>query len=276
MKSLVLILVGIISIQSFAQKEKLGDEFLPIHIEGKEAFLSTKTGEYVYRKHEETDVSMLETTDTGVIYTDIKLHAVVKGDNISKIAKKHGLSQAQLMKDNKLASNKLSIGQKLKIIKKLVVDSSSPVISQDESKIIARLNPGQTPTGLDAVPPPPVRSSIPSTEKTQPEENQVQETVEDVEVEEEQATEEDEEVEESLEVEEVEETLEVEKIQETKEIEDVEEVEEENNDTNYYTVVKGDNLYEIAKKHNTTVENLMKVNNLKSNNLSIGQKLKLK
>ena len=42
-----------------------------------------------------------------------------------------------------------------------------------------------------------------------------------------------------------------------------------------YTVKKGDNLYDIAKKYNTTVSELKTLNNLTSNNLSIGQILKL-
>ena len=42
-----------------------------------------------------------------------------------------------------------------------------------------------------------------------------------------------------------------------------------------YTVQKGDSLYSIANKYNTTVDNLKKLNNLTNNNLSIGQILKL-
>ena len=45
------------------------------------------------------------------------------------------------------------------------------------------------------------------------------------------------------------------------------------NDT--YTVKKGDSLYSIAKKFNTTVNDLISKNNLKSTNLSIGQILKI-
>jgi len=42
-----------------------------------------------------------------------------------------------------------------------------------------------------------------------------------------------------------------------------------------YTVQKGDSLYQIANKYNTTVENLKKINNLINSNLSIGQILKV-
>ena len=40
-----------------------------------------------------------------------------------------------------------------------------------------------------------------------------------------------------------------------------------------YTVKKGDSLWKIANKYNTTVEKLKSANNLKTNTLSIGQKL---
>lgn len=43
-----------------------------------------------------------------------------------------------------------------------------------------------------------------------------------------------------------------------------------------YTVKSGDSLYIIAKKYNTSVDNIIKLNNLTTNNLTIGQKLKIK
>lgn len=44
---------------------------------------------------------------------------------------------------------------------------------------------------------------------------------------------------------------------------------------NSYTVQKGDSLYSIAKRFNTTVPNLIELNNLSSNILQIGQILKI-
>jgi len=42
-----------------------------------------------------------------------------------------------------------------------------------------------------------------------------------------------------------------------------------------YTVKSGDNLYGIAKKYNTNVQEIINLNNLKNNNLSINQQLKI-
>ena len=49
-----------------------------------------------------------------------------------------------------------------------------------------------------------------------------------------------------------------------------------NEETDYYVVKKGDSLWSIAKKYNMTVDELKSINNLKSNLLSIGQRLKIK
>ncbi len=42
-----------------------------------------------------------------------------------------------------------------------------------------------------------------------------------------------------------------------------------------YTVVKGDTLYQIAKKNNTTIDEIKKLNNLTTNTLKIDQKIKI-
>lgn len=51
------------------------------------------------------------------------------------------------------------------------------------------------------------------------------------------------------------------------------EIEMPSSNYNTYTVVKGDSLWSISRKFNTSVDNLKDINNLKTNSLSIGQKL---
>ena len=46
-------------------------------------------------------------------------------------------------------------------------------------------------------------------------------------------------------------------------------------DSNVYIVKAGDSLYSIANKYNTTVSELKKLNNISSNELSIGQRIKI-
>ena len=43
----------------------------------------------------------------------------------------------------------------------------------------------------------------------------------------------------------------------------------------YHVVKKGENLYRISKKYNTTVNKIKKDNNLKTDLILVGQKLKL-
>ena len=50
-------------------------------------------------------------------------------------------------------------------------------------------------------------------------------------------------------------------------------VKKEETSQNYYTVQSGDSLYSIARKYNTTVDELKRLNNLTSNLLTIGQRL---
>ena len=52
-------------------------------------------------------------------------------------------------------------------------------------------------------------------------------------------------------------------------------VSSENQKYQNYMVVKGDNLYDLARKFNTSVDQIKLINNLKDNNLSVGQILKV-
>ena len=172
MKYLVFSLVFLLSFNSFSQDSL--EEFIPIDIKGENAFISTKTGEYIFMSHETTDANELVTTDNGVIYTDKSIHSVKAGESLFSIAKKYKLSVSEVKKQNDLKNSKLSIGQKLNILKKFVIKSSSPVISQEPSTIIARLPPNETPSGLN----PPV--GAPSTTSAVIETTQEADIIEDV------------------------------------------------------------------------------------------------
>lgn len=113
-------------------------------------------------------------------------YTVKKGDNLYAIARNYGVTVDTIIKDNGLMNNNLSIGQILKIRQK----SSSTALVEECF-------------GEDYTPPVNINSII------------------------------------------------------------------------NYTVKKGDSLYTIAKKYNTSVSNIVSLNNLKSNNLSIGQQLKI-
>ena len=65
------------------------------------------------------------------------------------------------------------------------------------------------------------------------------------------------------------------KVEET--VAEIEVLESKNsNKAEVYVVQKGDTLYSLSKRFNTTVENIKEINNLKDNSLSIGQEIKIK
>lgn len=379
MKPVIFILCCLFSIGVLAQEnEEIAEEFIPINIEGKDAFMSTKTGEYTYREHAKTDPTQLKTTASGVVYTDISSHTVKKGETFSIIAKKNGVTVSEIKKHNKVSSSNLKIGSKVKIVKKQLVKSSSPVKgTSGEERIIARLRPGESPGAL--APPPPmeeIQKKLVKTEKTREkplkpkykakkdiknpilglgDDTEAVEEVAEVEVPKKESKKErlkrlqaemkalEAELEETEEVKEteVEEAVTLSAVEEPKkeaeklsvvkeEIEEVEEIAKEEDkevveekeslakkasrvvsqvkktnkqveakkaidseteveekeeeesekplDKNqaFYTVEKGNSLWGIARMHGMTVDELKKLNNLKNNNLDIGQKLKVK
>jgi peptidoglycan endopeptidase LytF len=151
MRLVLLLLTCLCTINAYSQHEQEDfEEFVPINIEGKEAFMSSKTGEFIFREHANTDPTALKTTNEGVVYSDITIHTVKKSESLFSIGKKYSISVLELKKFNGLKTNNLKIGQKLKIKKKLLIKSSSPIVSYaGEERIIARLNPGQSPYSLN-------------------------------------------------------------------------------------------------------------------------------
>jgi len=151
MKAILFGLFGLFAFGAFAQEVE--EEFIPIEVEGKEAFMSTKTGEFTFLEHAKTDATQLQTTADGVLYTYIISHVIKKGETLSAVAKKNDVTIAELKKHNKVSSSNLKIGSSIKIVKKELIKSSSPVISyKGEERIIAKLKPGESP-GQFAAPP---------------------------------------------------------------------------------------------------------------------------
>ncbi|AEH02511.1 LysM peptidoglycan-binding domain-containing protein [Lacinutrix sp. 5H-3-7-4] len=366
MKKIVLGLFGLLSLSIYAQDTtEIAEEFIPIEVEGKEAFISTKTGEYTYRAHKETNAEHLKTTPSGVVYTETIYHEVKKGETLFAIAKKNNTTVAQLKQSNKASALNLKPGAKLKIESKILLKSSSPVIgTSGEERIIAKLPPGESPGAL--APPPPmeeIEKKLVKTKTSQEKPNQkvykvkksvknpildveansevtnkvVNETTEtkkerlarlksemaalEAELEETEATKSD--VEEPL-VEETETLINETIVEEPKAnikedngkklmvfennteeevtihkettaekaariIEEVRNTKKEQAESkskitrekteskvSFYTVEKGNSLWSIAKQHGMTVVEIKRLNALKNNNISVGQKLKVK
>ncbi len=132
-----------------------------------------------------------------VSFQDVtKFHKVKKGDNLSEIAAKYDVAMSDIKKWNKLKSNNVPLGKKLKIISNERVVTTVKKLVKSES--------------------------IASTEKSKKE-----------------------------------------SLENTAKPED------------FYIVEQGDNLSSIAKKHNITIDELKKWNNLQDNTIQLESKLKI-
>lgn len=182
--------------------------------------------------------------------SDRSVHVVKKGETLSQIAKKYHVSVSQLKKWNNLKSDNLSIGQKL-----TVYSSGAPMAQAGNTKPVERsttqtvhvVKSGETLGKIAAK----YKCSVTDLKKW----NNLKST-----------------------------TIQV--GQKLKvyppDNQSVNDGSTSNNTTNkpassttVYTVKKGDSLWSIAKKHNVTVDHIKKLNNLKTNDLKVGQKLKL-
>lgn len=175
--------------------------------------------------------------------SDRSVHVVKKGETLSQIAKKYHVSVSQLKKWNNLKSDNLSIGQKLTVYSSgapmAQAGNTSPV-ERSTTQTVHTVKSGET-LGKIAQK---YKCSVTDLKKW----NNLKST-----------------------------TI---KVGQKLKVYPPENQTSTDNSTNTggtttYTVQKGDSLWSIAKKYNVTVDHIKKLNNLKSNDLKVGQKLKL-
>ena len=169
---------------------------------------SNSVNETRVAENESTTEKVFKTEKITVNKEVTKLHKVKKGDNLGAIADKYEVSISDLKKWNKLKGNNIGLGDNLKIVKtEKVTTTIKKEIKQplfDKNEAVASVETRK--------------------EKT-------------------------------------------EKI--SKEVK----ADTTNKIVKNYSVAKGDNLFIIAKKHNTTIDNLKQWNNLEDNNVKIGTEL---
>lgn len=182
--------------------------------------------------------------------SDRSVHVVKKGETLSQIAKKYHVSVSQLKKWNNLKSDNLSIGQKL-----TVYSSGAPMAQAGNAQPVERSTTKTTHTVKSGETLGKIASKYKCSVTDLKKWNNLKST-----------------------------TIKVGQklVVYPPENQTVTQSSSNNNANNkpasngtVYTVKKGDSLWSIAKKHNVTVDHIKKLNNLKTNDLKVGQKLKL-
>ena len=182
-------------------------------------------------------------SSTGTNPSTFFIYIVKSGDSLYNIAKKYDTTVNELIKLNNLKTNNLSIGQQLKI----------PETYNNEDSISLPNYINYTVQKGDNL------YSIANKYKTTPETIIKDNSLKNNNLS----------IGQNL------------KIRITKESQEIEEcfgedyIPPKTEETTLYTVKSGDSLYSIARKYNTTVDNIKNMNNLINNNLSIGQILKI-
>lgn len=171
-------------------------------------------------------------------------YKVVKGDSLYSIANKFSLSVLDLMKYNDLTSTVLQIGQVLKLV---------PDSSDEEQIVVVPIYEDYTVKKGESLYS--IAKKFNTTTEVIKQDNNLNSNLLSI--------------------------GQVLKVRVGEQIIGIEECfgegyEEDKNNYITYTVKKGDNLYSIARNYNTSVNEIMKLNNLSSTNLSIGQVLKIK
>lgn len=165
-----------------------------------------------------------------------KYHKVKRGENISKIAKKYGVSVASIKKTNKLKSNSLKAGQKLKIVTTEKVKVYKPkeettpeeVAADDSLAVQAAVAEKKTPSKAEK-------------EATKADKKKEAKSKKDSEG--------------------------------KAKTQEKPKAKKEQAETSTHTVKSGESLYLIAKKYGITVDALKKANSIKNNQIKPGQKL---
>ena len=169
---------------------------------------SNSVNETRVAENESTTEKVFKTEKITVNKEVTKLHKVKKGDNLGAIADKYEVSISELKKWNKLKGNNIGLGDNLKIVK---TEKVTTTIKKEIKQ--------------------------PTSDKN--------EAIASVET----------------------------KKEKSEKVSKVVKADTTNKIVKNYSVAKGDNLFLIAKKHNTTIDNLKEWNNLEDNNVKIGTEL---
>lgn len=173
----------------------------------------------------------------------VKWHTVKRGETLSSIAKKYGVTQASIRKANKIGK-KVKRGAKLKIntYRRRYIEVQSPVMAAADTVSVADSTYVTATTDSTTVCP----DSIPAPEAVEDtaESRQVAEAMKQAE-------------------------------QKANAKSSTPQKKSSKPKTVTYKVRKGDSLFKISKRYGVTVDAIKKANNIKGDNISIGQKLKI-
>lgn len=182
------------------------------------------------------DKDNLITTADGTYREVVKWHKVKRGETLTQVANKYGVTTGQIKDWNGLRSNKLTRGKNLKIVTRELVASkteSAPATTTQPEACAPEAPADSVPFIQNGTPEPQIEANE-EAEEEDPDEDEVEEVVEEAKPAPKPAP-----------------------------------------AYVTYRVRKGDTLYKIAREHDTTVDKIMQANNLTDNNLAVGQRLKI-